>query len=224
MTDQSNPPPGLKDRANDPAFLFKELNSRIRLCSTPDAQQRITAHVRAVTQHNNLVAFINNGSTPAEKAEVLKVCLRAVLKNDFSELKGEVPSGQAVAPAEPSAPPPVAVVAPDVAKAFGMEAMPETLVKITVTPAAVNDKAAAMAALLTQLMAPGEPANATLDTHEVRGIIKQEIAELAESMICPLRDDVSALTSSLRQIVRDEIRLEMLRIIQCAQLADKESV
>lgn len=204
MTDQSNPPPGLKykEQANDPDFLFKQLNSRIRLCSTPDAQQRITAHVRAVTKHNNLVAFINNGSTPTEKAELLKVLLRAVLKNDFSELKGEVPSGQAVAP-------PVAVVAPEVAKAFGMESMRETLAKTTPAPVAVADKAAAMAALLTQLMAPGEPVKATVDADEVRRIVdevcKAEIHSARKDLAEENRESVRCLINATQAVIREHL-------------------
>lgn len=77
-------------------MLFKQLSDRLK--GKPDITARILAHVRAVSPHTTLVAFHNNGATEEEKVSVYKDCLMAVLKADFSGLKGEVPKGQAQAP------------------------------------------------------------------------------------------------------------------------------
>ena len=75
--------------------LFSELTTRLK--GKPDITQRVMAHIREVSGHATLPAYINNGATEQEKVEVLATCLRAILSNNFSELKGDVPKGQAPA-------------------------------------------------------------------------------------------------------------------------------
>lgn len=92
-------------QVQDSGFLFKQLTDRLK--SKPaDVQQRILAHIRETTGHSTLPAFVNNGCTEETKVQVLKDCLLAILRNDYSNLKGEVPNGQARAPQDAPEPKP----------------------------------------------------------------------------------------------------------------------
>ncbi len=110
----------------DSKVLLSELSKRLTQ-KPPEVQQRIMAHVRAVTGHNTIAHYVNNGAEESEKVAVLSACIRAVLKGDYSELKGQVPQGQAKAenspqdapepgttskPAPPAKRPPAKAVAP----------------------------------------------------------------------------------------------------------------
>lgn len=94
------------NRAADPNFLFSQLADRFKKAPAT-AQQRILAHIRSVSGHNSLPSYHNNGATTEQKLEVYKVCIKALIREDYSELSGDVPSGQAevAASAEAVSPP-----------------------------------------------------------------------------------------------------------------------
>ena len=70
----------------------------------PMIGQRFTAHVRAVTGHNNLGEYHNNGSTENDKVAMYTELLEAVDKNQLHLLKGSIARGQAVDVPQPEVP------------------------------------------------------------------------------------------------------------------------
>jgi len=74
-------------------MLFEQLTQRLR--GKPEVSQRILAHIREVSGHSTLPAFMTNGLEEPAKVETLALCLRAVITGDFTKLKGAVPRGQA---------------------------------------------------------------------------------------------------------------------------------
>lgn len=63
-------------------------------------QQRILAHVRLKSGHTTLIKFHNNGATLGEKMDLYRECLQALVKDDWSAIQGEAPSGQVDTPAD----------------------------------------------------------------------------------------------------------------------------
>jgi hypothetical protein len=63
------------------------------------AQQAVLAHLRETTGHSTLPAYNSNGAQPEAKTELYRLLIQAVVKGDYSQLKGKTPKGQAVAPA-----------------------------------------------------------------------------------------------------------------------------
>jgi cobaltochelatase CobS len=66
----------------------------------PRIAQRVTAHVRAVSNHNTVIAYHNNGSSEEDKKKLYADCLVAIRNGDYSKLQGQVAAGQATPPQE----------------------------------------------------------------------------------------------------------------------------
>jgi hypothetical protein len=101
------------NKTADPTFLFGQLKERLNRATT-DVVQRIHAHVEAVSGHDTITAFHANGASRDDKIALYRECLLAILKNDFTGLKGDVPPvNQVTVEVVPNVTPlPVAVVEP----------------------------------------------------------------------------------------------------------------
>lgn len=62
--------------------------------SDTDFCQRVNNHIRAISGHANVVAFINNGSSDEEKQQVLVECLVAFRNKDYSKLRSPAKEAQ----------------------------------------------------------------------------------------------------------------------------------
>ncbi len=204
-------------RVNDPKWLLTQITDRMKICPIPDAQLRLTAHVRERTGHNSLVAFYNNGSTPELKLEILKELFRALLKGDFSELKGQVPAGQAATPAKPEEPVQEAPGIPKKLPAveFGIPPEPEAPqpspgVSHTVKAAKGSPqgkpagRAAALEALAELLNAPQQ---VQIDPDEVRAIATEIVESHLKERLVDARNDLAerlnAFTTTAQKRVDD---------------------
>lgn len=148
-----------KGKAYDPDFLLKALVEKMKARGA-EVEQRVISHIQAVSGHGTLPAFHNNGDTPEAKCEVYRDCIKAVLTNDFSNLKGEAPKGQAK-PAEPQPEP-----KPEPAKASA---------PATVTPNH-SDLANTIAAAIAAAMGP-KPQAVVVDEAKIRQIAESIVME-----------------------------------------------
>ncbi len=157
----------VKAKVLDPQFLFVTLAGKIK--GRADMRQRIDAHIRAATGHNDLEAFHNNGATEKEKVEVYQLLLRAVLKDppDYKELLGDIPKGQATSDAE---------VAPKAAPAPEAVTVPE--------PAApTDDVGKAIAAALAPFLGGKSPVDKNEVARIAAEICKTRMSELEVEMV-----------------------------------------
>jgi AAA domain (dynein-related subfamily) len=206
----SEPDQSVTELANDPGWVFAEITRRLKKSKVPDAQLRLTEHIRSVTGKNNILAFYQNGATKERKLEVLGQCLTAVISGDFSKLQGCTPTGQAarndpfadIKIAEPEPP-----VKPNGAPA--PEPLPETApVVVPPVSGAKRDKAAAMKALLDQILEPdpapvAAPSVAQVDPEEVRRLVNEVCASHVKEQANNLRGEHEAIRDVLTKLIND---------------------
>lgn len=145
-----------KGKAYDPDFLLKALVDKMK-ARGPEVEQRVIAHIQAVSGHGTLPAFHNNGDTPETKCDVYRDCIKAVLTNDFTNLKGESPKGQAKSSQ------------PEVKKDPEPKAEPEK-------PASTNELANTIAAAIAAAMNP-KPQAVVVDEAKIRQIAESIVME-----------------------------------------------
>lgn len=73
--------------AANSAALYTEL--RRRLAGNAEAQQRVTAHVRARSGHSTLPSFNDNGTDEATKVAIYRECIEAITTGNFDTLSGQ---------------------------------------------------------------------------------------------------------------------------------------
>src|SRR5688572_2321445 len=99
-TIEEAPPPNVnvntKNKPPEPTMerLFQVLTENIQKHGA-GAQKRIVAHIRAVTGKNlALPVFYNSAAIPEpDKRAIIKTCINALLKQDYSRLQGQVGNG-----------------------------------------------------------------------------------------------------------------------------------
>lgn len=84
----------------DSNVLFRELSERLR-SKPPEVSQRVVAHLRAKTNHQTLPSYHNNGASEQDKVDTYLELLKALLKDDWTQLQGQIASGQAKAAEQP---------------------------------------------------------------------------------------------------------------------------
>jgi hypothetical protein len=192
----SNIPADAKD---NPEFLFQALAAKLS-SSSAEVKQRITAHVREVSGHSTLPSFHNNGSTDAEKCAVYRTCIKAVITNDYSALKGSIPAGQAKteskpAPKEPEKPqeqpePPEAPTAQAEQKPAAAAAQRTN----QPTPASNGSVEGAVKALLAAL-GNQQPAVTPVDEAQVRQIVEGVVAGTLAERVKEVRGELTMLVN-----------------------------
>ncbi len=85
----------------NPEYLFTTLCQKLK--GNSELTMRINTHICEVTEHKyiDLVAFHSEEQDTTKKLEMYRECLIAVLKGDFTNIKGTVPKAQAKAEPQP---------------------------------------------------------------------------------------------------------------------------
>ena len=190
--------------------LFLALTDRFK-DKNRNVQQAILAHVRVKSGHPNLVSFHGNGANEEEKVELYSQCLKAILDNDYSQLSGQVPTGQSAAEEVEEAP-----------KAVKVELKPSRAVKPVVPVAAIepeaeeeDEVAKIMAKLATALAAKAKPAPAPVvkevDPAKIADLVAKEVKkqvlaakfELLQAVEKLVKDALKDLGEKIGKAVKD---------------------
>lgn len=177
---------------------LKGITEHQRAEKSREYQTRVSAHIAAISGFPHVGAYLAASTVPdADKEATLKVLGRAVLKEDWSELKGENPKGQAEEPGDTPDPQPAPV------QGEGNTEQQTQLPQPTPPPVVVNhgdDEAEALQTLAKALkrFMPAAPSvePAKLDEGRVK-----EILDASLSPIRKLIDELSGRQAPPRAVI-----------------------
>lgn len=140
-----------------------------KMQSAPQVAQRVNAHIRAISGHNSVVNYHNNGCTEQERSDTYALLLNAALRNDWTKLEGQIAVGQVTTPVPEAEDPDPLGIKPEV------PAVPIPLVKQAEKPASIPS---------TMARAPETPDDAVTRALQVLGrYMGPKTAEVDEAKV-----------------------------------------
>lgn len=168
----------------------------------PEYQQRVVAHIRETHGHATLPSFHRNGATEQEKIQTYGKCLGVIVRvkrgerEAWSELKGQVPVGQAISlVAEPQK---VEVSRDSLAESRAEAEVPEKKPEPNVLLLDSKPTANSAAGLIEQAM---RLMGNSVNPEQVRDIVKEEVAGLE----IPKAEDIVKSVEQKFGEIRDEL-------------------
>ncbi len=170
--------------------LFEALCKKMQ--SNSEISLRINTHIRAISSHNTIVNYHNNGAPEPEKVQTYAICLKSCLDNNWTRLSGQVANGQAQAVEDEGDDDDVIEVETETVQEPPSKA-PEKQVKAVQTEQPASDLDAALATIRHALNAPRK---AELDAERVKQIVSEEVGQTVTAMEDRLSAEIESVSKA----------------------------